>query len=389
MDRWSRFVISALAAVVVGAMLFSFGFWAGGRSSGATSTVIDARGNQLIDDAYDRIERSAVDPPAPGALARGAIKGMVEALKHAGDPYALYYNKESFQSFQELSTGTFSGIGVWLDVKHEELQVLSVLPDSPALEAGMKPGDVILQIDGDPVSKMTSDEAVARIKGPEGTDVKLSVRRDDVIQEFVITRRSITFPNLRSHMTGDKLGYVHLITFARGAGKQLRDAVGGLIDRGARGIVLDLRDNGGGLFTEGIQVASVFIEDGVITTYSSPTEGDTDYEAEGNAYEDIPVVVLVNGRTASASEIVTGALQDTERAIVVGSTTFGKGSVQEVIPLPGSAALKLTTAAYLTPDGTNINGKGIEPDVEVSEDHPDLQKKRAMEILNGIISDSG
>jgi carboxyl-terminal processing protease len=315
---------------------------------------------------------------------------MVKVLQKAGDPYALYYDKQSFESFQELTSGRFSGIGVWLDVKHEDLQVLSVLPDSPALEAGIKPGDIIETIDGDPVSKMTSDEAVAKIKGPEGSKVQLTIRRDKEKLELTITRASITFPNLRSKLTSDNLGYVQLVTFARGAGKQLRDEVGKLIDEGAEGIVLDLRDNGGGLFTEGIQVSSVFIENGVITTYSSPTEGDIKYEAEGDAFEDIPLVVLVNGRSASASEIVTGALKDTSRAIVVGSTTFGKGSVQQVIPLPGASALKLTTAAYLTPDGTNINGKGIEPDVEVAEDKPTEQKRRAFEILKGIVlSESG
>ena len=384
-----KFVMSGLAAAVVGAMLFSFGFWAGGRTA-PPQTQIEAHGNQLIDDAYNRIENSAVEPPKADDLAAGAIKGMVKVLQKNGDPYALYYDTQSYESFQELTSGRFSGIGVWLDAKHGDLHVLSVLPDSPALHAGVKPGDIILTIDDHPVAKMTSDEAVARIKGPEGTDVKLKIKRGDQILDLTITRQSIEFPNLRSKLTSGDLGYIHLITFARGAGKQLRSSVADLIDDGAEGIVLDLRDNGGGLFTEGIQVASVFIENGVITTYSSPTEGRIDYDAEGDAYEDIPLVVLVNGRTASASEIVTGALQDTSRAIVVGSTTFGKGSVQQVIPLPGASALKLTTAAYLTPDGTNINGKGIEPDVEVAEDKPAEQKRRAVEILKGIVlSESG
>ena len=384
-----KLIMGALAAVVVGAMLFSFGFWAGGRTATPVRTI-EAHGNQLIDDAYERIENSAVEPPNGDVLATGAIKGMVKVLQKAGDPYALYYDKQSYESFQELTTGEFSGIGVWLDVKHEELQVISVLPDSPALEAGVKPGDVILTIDDEPVSKMTTDEAVGKIKGPEGSKVTLSIRRGDETFDLTITRASITFPNLRSNLTADDLGYIHLITFARGAGKQLRSSVEGLIDKGAEGIILDLRDNGGGLFTEGINVASVFIENGTITTYSSPTEGEIEYDAEGNAYEDIPLVVLVNGRTASASEIVTGALQDTNRAIIVGSTTFGKGSVQQVIPLPGASALKLTTAAYLTPDGTNINGKGIEPDVEVAESKPGEQRRRAVEILEGIVlSESG
>src|SRR3954469_10598544 len=139
MDRSMKYVMAGLAAAVVGAMLFSFGFWAGGRTA-PTTTRIEAHGNQLIDDAYDRIENSAVEPPNEDDLAQGAIKGMVKVLQKAGDPYALYYDKQSYESFQELTTGRFSGIGVWLDSKHDKLQVLSVLPDSPALEAGVKPG---------------------------------------------------------------------------------------------------------------------------------------------------------------------------------------------------------------------------------------------------------
>jgi carboxyl-terminal processing protease len=205
-----------------------------------------------------------------------------------------------------------------------------------------------------------------------------------------MTRRSIEFPNLRSKLTEDDLGYVQLVGFAKGAGTQLRDEVNSLRDRGAEGILLDMRDNGGGLFSEAIEVASVFIENGVITTYKEPSARGIDYEAEGDAIDDIPVVVLVNGRSASASEIVAGALRDSGRAILIGSTTFGKGSVQEVIPLPGAFALKLTTATYLTPNGDNINGSGIEPDVEVPGSRPVAQKIRAVDVLKGIVlSESG
>ena len=284
-----------------------------------------------------------------------------------------------------MTSGEFSGIGVWLDVKDGELVVLSVLPNSPALEVGLQPGDVIEAIDGEPVAKMTTDEAVARIKGKAGTDVDLTVDAGGREQiSFSITRAPIEFPNLRAELTDDDIGYINLVGFARGAGKQLHDEVERLLDDGAEGIVLDIRDNGGGLFSESIDVASVFVEDGVITTYRSP-EQEIEYEAKGDAFEDIPLVVLVNGNTASASEIVAGALQDNDRAVVVGSTTFGKGSVQEVIPLSDASALKLTTAAYLTPDGTNINGDGIEPDVEVPGNQPTVQRNRAVEILKGIV----
>ena len=402
MSGWHKPVLGILVAAIAATGLFSAGFWVGrgrtievpvfqdieiGDSSGSDG-VAGKRGSRAIAEAYERILDSSVEAPDSELLVRGAIKGMVEVLQDNGDPYALYYGAKSFQEFQELTTGEFSGIGVWLDEKDGDLYVLSVLPDSPALEAGMKPGDVIESIDDDPVSEMTSDEAVARIKGKSGTEVSLSVTRDGDPRDFTITRAAIEFPNLRAEVTKDELGYINLVGFARGAGKQLHEEVDSLIDRGVDGIVLDMRDNGGGLFSESIDVTSVFLEDGLITTYRSPDE-EIEYEAKGDAFEDIPLVVLVNENTASASEIVAGALQDNERAVVVGSTTFGKGSVQEVVPLSDASALKLTTAAYLTPDGTDIDGNGIEPDVEVSGDRPIAQRSRAVEILKGIVLSAG
>lgn len=388
MNGWQKPLIGAMAAAVAASALFAAGFWVGtGRHSDVPlidGGSGDVDGGTLVNEAYERIMGSAVEPPDAGKLAAGAIKGMVKVLKSAGDPYALFYGKTSFQSFQELSTGRFSGIGVWLDVNDGQLSVLSVLPESPALEAGVKPGDVIEEIDGKPVGKMTVDEAVAGIKGPEGTEVELTISRDEKTLHFTIERASIEFPNLRSQLTKGDIGYVQLVGFARGAGRQLRDEIDNLLEKGADGIVLDLRDNGGGLFSEAIDVASVFIESGPITTYRSPDDEVT-YDAKGDAFEDLPLVVLVNERSASASEIVAGAFQDRERAILVGETTFGKGSVQEVIPLSDASALKLTTAQYLTPDGNDINGDGIEPDVEVSSDDPAVQRSRAIEILKGIV----
>jgi carboxyl-terminal processing protease len=231
---------------------------------------------------------------------------------------------------------------------------------------------------------MTSDEAVARIKGPEGSEVALGIERDGVPMSFSIERETIDIPNVRVSMTEGNLAYIRLLGFSRGAGDQVRNEVERLVGEGAEGVVLDMRDNGGGLFTEAIEVASVFIEDGEIVAYRERSEKDVVYEAKGDAFEDVPVVVLVNEGTASASEIVAGALQDRDRAIVVGTTTFGKGSVQEVIPLLDASALKLTTAAYLTPEGRNINGKGIDPDVQVDAE-PVVQRERAIEILKGVV----
>jgi carboxyl-terminal processing protease len=201
---------------------------------------------------------------------------------------------------------------------------------------------------------------------------------------FDITRETIELPNLIANRTAEGLGYVRLFGFSRGAGEQLRKEVAELTESGAEGIILDLRDNGGGLFSEGVSVASVFIEEGEVVSYKERSEPKVSYDAEGEAFEDVPLVVLVNEGTASASEIVTGALQDTNRAVVVGTNTYGKGSVQEVLPLADASALKLTIGAYFTPEGRRINGSGIEPDIEVDAD-PATQKERAKEILQGII----
>ncbi len=386
MSPWQKIFVAILAAVtlVAGGVVVGYSL---GEQAEPQATVIgstsDAKGLQLIEQTFSTIMSTSVDPPSKEELARGAIKGMTKVLKKSGDPYALFYTPQAYRSFQELTTGQFSGIGVWVEERDGNLEVLSVLPSTPALEAGLRPGDLIEVVDGQQVEELSTDEAVGRIKGKEGTDVTLGVRRGGEQLSFTITRATIDLPNLMANMTSDDLGYVQLFGFARGAGDQLRDEVQKLTDQGARGVILDLRDNGGGLFSEGVEVASVFLESGEVVTYKEKSQPEVVYDAEGDAFEEIPLVVLVNQRTASASEIVTGALQDRDRAIVVGTTTFGKGSVQEVLPLSDSSALKLTIGAYFTPDGKQINGQGIEPDVVVKAS-PRVQKRRAVEILKGI-----
>lgn len=387
MERWQRALFGALAALVLGLTVFSVGFALGRRVDDPIAiNGVGGRGLATIEEAYRKITSSAVDVPGDAVLERGAVKGMVDALKRANDPYAYFFNPKSYDSFSELTTGKFSGIGVWLKEKRQQLVVVSVLPSTPAQDAGLERGDVILAIDGKQVKNLTTDEAVARIKGPSGSSVDLTVARGSDSLTFTIKRATIDLPNVRSRMIGD-VGYVRLFSFARGAGDEVRAKVESLLDHGAAGLILDLRDNGGGLFSEGIDVASDFIEDGKIVTYKERSKPGIVYRAKGDAFEDVPLVVLVNEGTASASEIVTGALQDRNRAVVIGTKTYGKGSVQEVVPLPDSSAFKLTVAAYYTPDGTNLSGNGIEPDVVV-DSSPAAQRERAVQTLRGII-DSG
>lgn len=388
MERWQKVSIAVLGVLLVVTASFSAGHAVARRSLGAGSPTIDTSEKnaalRIIRDAYDEIRGTAVDQPSEEELARGAVRGMVNVLKKdTDDPYALFYTPQAYRSFQELTTGRFSGIGVWLKPVKGNLKIVSVLPSSPALEAGLEPEDVIQTIDGRAVGQMTSDEAIARIKGKEGTDVRLVIERGNDDLTFTITRMEIDLPSVRASLEDDDVGYVQLITFANGAAADVRDQVERLSEQGAEGIILDMRDNGGGLFDEAIDVASVFIEEGEVVSYESRSEPDVTYEAEGDAFEDIPLVVLVNGGTASASEIVTGALQHRGRAIVVGTTTYGKGSVQRLIPLLDGSAVKLTTAAYLTPQGS-IDGTGIKPDVKVDAG-AEVQKQRAFEILRGMV----
>jgi carboxyl-terminal processing protease len=384
MERHHRVLITGLAVLVLGSTVFSIGFALGRRSGPIEISGVSGRGLALVDEVYRTIRSSAIELPGDGVLGRGAVKGMIDALRRSSDPYALFFSPKSYSSFSELTTGKFSGIGVWLKKKGRELEIVSVIPSTPARTAGLQRGDVIEEIDGAPVRDMTTDEAVARIKGPSGSTVSLAIDRDGDALTFDIDRKTINLPNLRSRLLDD-VAYIRLFTFARGAGDEVRRTVEKMLDDGARGVILDLRDNGGGLFTEGIDVASDFIEDGEIVSYKRRSAPTKIYRARGDAFEEVPLVVLVNEGTASASEIVAGALQDRNRGVLIGTETYGKGSVQEVVPLADSSAFKLTIASYFTPDGTNLSGNGIRPDVVVDAS-PALQKERALETLRGIIS---
>jgi carboxyl-terminal processing protease len=385
-------LVALLALLTFGLGVFAVGFLVGHGRAEPNRPVISVgggvapgQGGDVLKNALEEIRRTAVDPPSEEQLVRGALRGMAKVLKRvADDPYALYYSPQGYEDFQELTTGRFSGIGVWIKPRGGELEIVSLLPRTPAVEAGLRRGDVITSVDGAAVADMTADEAVARIKGREGTEVTIGITRDDEDLEFTIERASIALPNLKASLTSENVGYIRLFGFARGAADQVRDRVDGFVDAGAQGIVLDLRDNGGGLFPEAIDVASIFIEDGKVVRYKERAGDEVVYDARGDAYEDVPVVVLVNEGTASASEIVAGAMQDHERAVLVGTTTYGKGSVQEIVPLLEGSAMKMTTAAYYTPEGRDIDGQGIEPDVEVAGGYGE-QRRRAMEILEGII----
>jgi carboxyl-terminal processing protease len=384
MERLLKPWVAVLGAAILLVLVFLAGYQVAQRRAAVPGVRSSSKGFEQLRSAYGDIVSSAVDPPGEVALARGAIKGMIKVLNKEGDKYAFFFGPKSYRTFQELTTGKFSGIGVWLKQQKGALAVVSVLPSSPALLAGIKPGDLIQRIDGKPVKRMSTDQAVATIKGPEGSKVSLAIKRHGSRLSFELKRKNLKLPSLVARKVRDRIGYIHLFSFSQGAGEQVRHRVEGFMSDGVKGLILDLRDNGGGLLDEGVKVASVFIDDGKIVTTKSPGAEDKTYQARGDAILKLPLVVLTNAGTASASEIVAGALQDHDRAILIGTTTYGKGSVQEIFPLSENSAMKLTTEHYFTPSGRDINGKGIKPDVVVN--NAEDQQPRAIQILKGIIT---
>ncbi|MEK7067761.1 MAG: S41 family peptidase [Patescibacteria group bacterium] len=319
----------------------------------------------------------------------GALRGLVNS---AGDPYTVFMNPVVSQEFADDMKGTFEGIGAEVGIKGEILTVIAPLADMPAEAAGLKAGDKILKINGEDTSPMTIDEAVGKIRGPKGTTVTLNVWREsfDKPQDFVITRSTIVVKSVTWSMNKDKLMVIKISHFNDDTAELFDRAVRETIKQNPKGIILDLRNDPGGYLETAIEVASEWIEEGVVVTEKFNEEKKNEYLARGRArLQDFKTVVLVNEGSASASEIVAGALKDLGLAQIVGAKTFGKGSVQELEYLPDGSSLKITVAKWLTPKGININDEGIMPDAEVNltpEDYEadkDPQMEKAIQTLNG------
>lgn len=323
---------------------------------------------QLEREVEGLLEEGYYQPVDRSSLENGALEGMIGSL---GDPYSAYYSPDDFRRLEEHTNGEFVGIGVLLETKDGLLTVISPIDNSPASEAGIMAGDVVLAVDGELLATKAEDEAAALMRGEPGTTVQLQLRRGEQELDFSLVRRKIEIPIVSSRMlehSGKKIGYVSLEQFSQDAGVKLRGAVDKVVADGAEGIILDLRNNGGGLLNESVEVSSIFIQNGTIVSVVGRDGGRQVYEARGNANETMPLVVLINGYTASASEIVSGALKDDRRARLVGGKTFGKGVVQLVMPLTNGGALKYTSGSYHTPADIDINKVGIEPDVPVVDD---------------------
>jgi carboxyl-terminal processing protease len=366
---------SALIAFLCAVLAMGVGIWLGGHPENLpkplrNALVDDDRAlraellKSIDDNFYRRVDN--------GKLEDASLKGIVGALD---DPYSHYLSPDEAGEFQDSVSGAFSGVGMTVGHDARGLEVLGVFKGSPAKAAGIARGDVITAVDGRSIAGIDSDLATAKIKGTEGTQVKLTVTKPGAKSGRVLTltRRRVQVPVVAGKLVtrdGRKLGVVRLASFSSGAHGLLRKEVDRLLEQGATGIVLDLRGNPGGLLTEGVLVASIFIEDGKIVSVRGRSRPNQTQYAQGAAIaKDIPVVVLVDGGSASASEIVTGALRDRHRGVVVGTHTFGKGLVQEVEELSNGGVLDLTVANYYLPGGKTIQPKvGIKPAVRAKDD---------------------
>ena len=320
----------------------------------------------LFGDVFERVRGDYVEVPTDQELMESAIQGMLSAL----DPHSSYMNAKTFREMQVQTRGTFGGLGIEVTMERGLVKVVSPIDDTPAHRAGVEPGDLITHLDGDAVMGMTLSEAVERMRGPVGTDLKLTVRRGNMEPfDVTLTRAVINIQSVRSRTEGN-VGYIRITSFSEQTGKGIQQAIEKFekeLGEGLQGLVLDLRNNPGGLLDQAVAVSDAFLDKGeIVSTRSRRAEDAQRFNARpGDLAQGLPMVVLVNGGSASASEIVAGALQDHRRAIVMGTKTFGKGSVQTIIPLPGHGAMRLTTARYYTPSGRSIQARGIDPDIEV------------------------
>lgn len=335
----------------------------------------------LFGDVFERVRSDYVEKPDDAKLIEYAINGMLNGL----DPHSSYMDAKSFKDMQIQTRGEFGGLGIEVTMEDGLVKVVAPIDDTPAAKAGILANDVITHLDDEPVQGLTLNQAVEKMRGPVNTKIRLRVMRKgaDKPIDVTITRDIIRVRSVRSRIEGDDIGYIRITQFNEQTSDNLKKAITDITNQvptdKLKGYVLDLRNNPGGLLDQAIAVSDTFLEKGEIvsTRGRNPEETQRFNARPGDATKGKPIIVLINGGSASASEIVAGALQDHKRATVIGSRSFGKGSVQTIIPLgSGNGALRLTTARYYTPGGRSIQAKGIEPDIEVLQDVPEELKTR-------------
>jgi len=403
MNKLLKKIFTVVAVLSLVTVAFYAGMWVGGNfDQEETTNYISSSDPQLSTlfspffQAWDIVHEQYVDQPVDDVkLMQGAISGMMSGL---GDIHSSYMDPETYQQANAPLQGGYTGIGAWVDTSGDSLIIVAPMPDSPAEAAGLQPGDTVIGIDGEDVTGIAPDIVLQSILGPADTLVVLTVVREGVDDPFdiSITRAEIEIPVLQYEMLENNIAYINLYQFSINAGEEFQAALEDLLAQNPVGIILDLRDDTGGYLDAAFKVTSFFIEDGPIMIEEWGDGTEHTYNASGNVLApDLPLVVLVNGGSASASEITAGAIQDRGRGTLVGSTTYGKGSVQNWIELEGdNGAIRVTVARWLTPNGKQIHGVGLTPDVEVDYTQEDFDAgidpqldeaiRLLMESINGI-----
>jgi carboxyl-terminal processing protease len=381
MMRKTSLVILGAAAGVVTTLLVTqpHSLLVGSSARAAASDTY--RELNLFGDVFERVRADYVEKPDDSKLVESAINGMLAGL----DPHSSYMDPKSFRDMQVQTRGEFGGLGIEVTMEDGLVKVVAPIDDTPAAKAGVMSNDIITELDDENVQGLTLNQAVDKMRGPVNTKIKLTIMRkgSDKPIEVSIMRDVIRVKSVRSHSEGDDVGYIRITQFNEQTTDGLKQAINDLNSQlGAdkiKGYVVDLRNNPGGLLDQAISVSDTFLDKGEIvsTRGRNPEETQRFNARPGDMTKSKPVIVLINGGSASASEIVAGALQDHKRATLIGTRSFGKGSVQTIIPLgAGNGALRLTTARYFTPSGRSIQAKGIVPDIEVLQDVPDDLKNR-------------
>jgi carboxyl-terminal processing protease len=353
---------------------------------------------KLFGDVFERVRGDYVEKPSDKELIESAINGMLSSL----DPHSAYFNADSFKEMQVQTKGEFGGLGIEVTLDSGVIKVVSPIDDTPAFRAGLQPNDLITHLDGEPVLGLTLSEAVEKMRGPVGAEITITVLREGKDPfEVTLTRAVVKIRSVRSRLEDD-IAYIRITSFNEQASSGLTKAMKSLKkeikeqDKTLKGVVLDLRSNPGGLLDQAVSVSDAFLERGEIVSIRSeqhPESAQRLNARPGDLTDGLPMVVLVNGGSASASEIVAGALQDHERAIIMGTKSFGKGSVQTIAPLGTYGAMKMTTARYYTPSGRSIQSVGISPDIDVPQSkieslEPQSQR-RERDLRGALDKDNG
>jgi carboxyl-terminal processing protease len=396
-----------LGLVLIG-LVFSAGLWTGSilnrnvgdlrsaiqlplpstPSDQTASTTVPVDRNTLFVpfwEAWDTLHQQYVDQPLNDSLLlQGAIRGMLSSI---GDPHTSYMDPIEFQQANAPLEGEYEGIGAYVDTTGEFLAIISPMPDSPAEKAGLKPGDKVVKINGEDMTGIDPNLVLRKILGPAGTEVALTIERKDV-EDFVvkIIRSKILLPSIESKMLDNNIAYINLSSFASDTGPKLREDLKTLLENNPKGLVLDMRNDGGGYLDTAVQVVSEFLKEGTVLIEQYGDKSEHKYPVQsGGLATDIPIVVLVNGGTASAAEITAGAIQDYKRGVLIGEKTYGKGSVQQWSTLANEAgAIRVTIARWLTPNGRQINGVGLTPDIEIKLTEDDFKNKKDPQLDRAI-----